>query len=95
MTGRDDAVLHELQSVDILVNCAGRTFRKPTAEIDDEEWKGLLDTNVTGMLRACQAFYGPLKASQRGRIVNAASLSSFVAVQEVSALGPQRTCRAT
>ncbi|WP_437302889.1 SDR family NAD(P)-dependent oxidoreductase [Sorangium sp. So ce388] len=80
-----DSVVKELGGVDILVNCAGRTARKPTAEVGDAEWSSLLDTNVTGMLRACQSFYGPLRESGRGRIVNIASLSSFVAFHEVAA----------
>ncbi|AUX40656.1 dioxygenase [Sorangium cellulosum] len=80
-----DKVIETFGGVDILVNCAGRTFRKPTAEVGDAEWNGLLDTNVTGMLRACQAFHGPLSESGRGRIVNVASLSSFVAFHEVAA----------
>ncbi|WP_438003708.1 SDR family oxidoreductase [Sorangium sp. So ce321] len=80
-----DSVLKALGGVDILVNCAGRTARKPTAEVGDAEWSSLLDTNVTGMLRACQSFYGPLRESGRGRIVNIASLSSFVAFHEVAA----------
>ncbi|WP_437826971.1 SDR family NAD(P)-dependent oxidoreductase [Sorangium sp. So ce1153] len=80
-----DSVVKALGGVDILVNCAGRTARKPTAEVGDAEWSSLLDTNVTGMLRACQSFYGPLRESGRGRIVNIASLSSFVAFHEVAA----------
>ncbi|XXT15437.1 SDR family oxidoreductase [Sorangium sp. So ce429] len=80
-----DSVVKALGGVDILVNCAGRTARKPTAEVGDAEWSSLLDTNVTGMLRACQAFYAPLRESGRGRIVNIASLSSFVAFHEVAA----------
>lgn len=85
-----DAVLGEFGAIDILVNCAGRTFRKPTREVTDEDWSGLLDVNVSGMLRACQAFYEPLKASGRGRIVNIASLSSFVAFHEVAAYGASK-----
>ena len=85
-----DAVLAEFGGVDILVNCAGRTFRKPTAEVSEEDWSSLLDTNLTGILRACQAFYEPLKASGRGRIVNIASLTSFVAFHEVAAYGASK-----
>jgi len=85
-----DAVLDEFGGVDILVNCAGRTFKKPTAEVTDTAWNDLLDTNVTGILRGCQAFYEPLKASGRGRIVNVASLSSFVAFHEVAAYGASK-----
>ena len=71
--------------MDILVNAAGRTKRTPTKDLPEEEWQGILDTNLTGMLRGCQAFYEPLIASKRGRIVNIASLSSFVGLHEVAA----------
>lgn len=80
-----ELVLTELGSVDILVNSAGRTFRKPTNDVSETDWSNLIDTNLTGMLRSCQSFYEPLKKSGRGRIVNIASLSSFVAFHEVAA----------
>src|SRR6185369_15925485 len=80
-----DAVLAKYGRVDILVNAAGRTFRKPTLEVTEDEWSSLMDTNLTGMLRACQAFHEPLRASGRGRVVNIASLGSYVAFFEVAA----------
>jgi NAD(P)-dependent dehydrogenase (short-subunit alcohol dehydrogenase family) len=80
-----DAVIQAFEQVDILVNAAGRTFRKPTKDVQESEWNSLMDTNLTGMLRACQSFYEPLAARKRGRIVNIASLSSFVSLFEVAA----------
>jgi NAD(P)-dependent dehydrogenase (short-subunit alcohol dehydrogenase family) len=80
-----DAVLAALGRADILVNAAGRTFRKPTKDVGEQEWSALLDTNLTGMLRACQSFYEPLRASGHGRVINIASLSSFVSLFEVAA----------
>src|SRR5690242_11245305 len=74
-----DAVLAAFGQVDILVNAAGYTFKEPTASVEEGRWSALLDTNLNGVLRACQIFYEPLKKSGRGRIVNIASLSSFVA----------------
>jgi NAD(P)-dependent dehydrogenase (short-subunit alcohol dehydrogenase family) len=79
-----DALMAEFGRVDILVNAAGRTFRQPTQFISEEDWTGLIDTTLTGMLRCCQVFYEPLKASGQGRIVNIASLSSHVAFTEVA-----------
>jgi NAD(P)-dependent dehydrogenase (short-subunit alcohol dehydrogenase family) len=49
------------------------------------QWSGLLETNLNGALRACQSFYEPLKASGRGRVINIASLGSFLAFHEVAA----------
>ncbi len=80
-----DRVLAELGRIDILVNAAGITFRKPTAQVDDAAWSGVFDVNLTGVLHTCQEFYRALKASGSGRIINIASLGSYVAFHEVAA----------
>lgn len=81
-----DASLRELGGhIDILVNAAGITFRKPTMDVSDEEWSLLFDTNLEGVLHACQIFHCALKSSGMGRIINIASLGSYVAFQEVAA----------
>ena len=80
-----DATIERFGRVDILVNSAGSTFRKATAEVDEAQWSALIDTHLNGALRACQSFYGPLKASGRGRMINIASLASFRAFHEVAA----------
>ncbi|HWS88861.1 MAG TPA: glucose 1-dehydrogenase [Pyrinomonadaceae bacterium] len=85
-----DAVLGRFGAMDILVNAAGRTARTPTAEVSEEEWGAIMETNLTGMLRACQSFYAPLKRSGRGRVINVASLSSYVAFHEVAAYGASK-----
>jgi NAD(P)-dependent dehydrogenase (short-subunit alcohol dehydrogenase family) len=80
-----DAVVGRFGKVDILVNCAGRTKRTPTLEVSEEEWSGILDTNLNGTFRACQVF-GPHMLQRRyGRIINIASLSTFVALYETAA----------
>ncbi len=80
-----DAVLAEFGQVDVLLNAAGQIFRKPTMDVTEQEWNKLMDVNLTGMLRTCQSFYAPLKANGRGRIVNIASLNSFVSLVQVTA----------
>jgi NAD(P)-dependent dehydrogenase (short-subunit alcohol dehydrogenase family) len=86
-----DAVVKHFGGVDILVNAAGRTKRTPTKELPEREWEDIMDTNLTGMLRTCQAFYEPLVASKRGRIVNIASLSSFLGLFEVAAYAASKS----
>jgi NAD(P)-dependent dehydrogenase (short-subunit alcohol dehydrogenase family) len=71
--------------LDIMVNCAGRTRRTPTLDLTDEEWHGILETNLTGTLRAAQVFGRHMVERRYGRIINIASLSSFVALFEVAA----------
>ena len=80
-----DAVLERFGRVDILVNAAGYTLKKPTVAIEEQEWASVFDTNLTSVLRTCQSFYEPLRHSGRGRVVNIASLSSSLAFHEVAA----------
>ena len=86
-----DAILKEFGRVDILVNAAGQIFRKPTINITETEWTNLMDVNVTGTLRASQTFYEPLLQSGRGRVINIASLNSFVAFFEVAAYAASKS----
>jgi NAD(P)-dependent dehydrogenase (short-subunit alcohol dehydrogenase family) len=86
-----DSALERFGRVDILVNAAGHTLKKPTVSICEKEWQCIFDTNVTGALHACQSFYEALKMSGRGRVVNIASLSSFVAFHQVAAYSASKT----
>ena len=86
-----DAVVKNLGQVDILLNAAGQIFRKPTIAITEAEWNNLMDVNLTGTLRACQSFYEPLVASGRGRVINIASLNSFVSFFEVAAYAASKS----
>ncbi|HEX5887598.1 MAG TPA: glucose 1-dehydrogenase [Pyrinomonadaceae bacterium] len=71
--------------VDILVNSAGRTKRAPTVDFAEADWNDIIDTNLTGTLRACQVFGRHMLERQSGSIINIASLSTFVALYEVAA----------
>jgi NAD(P)-dependent dehydrogenase (short-subunit alcohol dehydrogenase family) len=79
------ATLESFGKVDILINCAGKIKRTPTLTMPEEEWTDILDTNLTGTLRACQVFGKHLLQRGYGRIINIASLNSFVALSEVAA----------
>lgn len=79
------AALNRFSKIDILINCAGKIKRTPTLTMPEEEWTDILNTNLTGTLRACQVFGKPMLERGYGRIVNIASLNSFVALSEVAA----------
>jgi NAD(P)-dependent dehydrogenase (short-subunit alcohol dehydrogenase family) len=79
------AALETFGKVDILVNCAGMIKRTPTLDLAETEWNNILNVNLTGTLRACQVFGRSMLKRGYGRIINIASLNSFVALSEVAA----------
>lgn len=79
-----ERVERQLGPVSILFNCAGMTQRIPTLDCSEELWDAIIDTNLTGTLRACQIFGRGMVERGYGRIVNIASLATFVAFMEVA-----------
>jgi NAD(P)-dependent dehydrogenase (short-subunit alcohol dehydrogenase family) len=85
------ASLQRFTKIDILVNCAGIIKRTPTLTMPESEWDDVLDTNLTGTLRACQIFGTHMLERGYGRIVNIASLNSFVALNGVAAYAASKS----
>jgi NAD(P)-dependent dehydrogenase (short-subunit alcohol dehydrogenase family) len=85
----------EFGSVQILVNCAGRTKRMPTLEVPEADWNAILETNLNGTLRACRVFGRHMIEQRYGRIINIGSLSSFVGLFEVAAYGASKAAVAS
>jgi NAD(P)-dependent dehydrogenase (short-subunit alcohol dehydrogenase family) len=77
--------VRRLGKVDILVNAAGFNQRAPTLDFPEADWNRLIDTNLTGTLRACQVFGRHMIERRYGRIINIASMGSFLALHEVAA----------
>jgi NAD(P)-dependent dehydrogenase (short-subunit alcohol dehydrogenase family) len=80
-----DAVLKQFGKVDVLVNAAGVTHKSPTLEESEAEWSRVVETNLTGTLRACQIFGATMATAGYGRIINIASLTTFVGFYQVAA----------
>jgi len=78
-------IVEAFGKVDILVNCTGFIQRAPTLDFPEADWNRLIDTNLTGTLRACQVFGRHMIKRRYGRIINIASMGSFLALYEVSA----------
>jgi NAD(P)-dependent dehydrogenase (short-subunit alcohol dehydrogenase family) len=85
----------EFGKVDILINCAGRTKRAPTLDFPEADWDAIIDTNLSGTLRSCQVFGKHMLDRGYGRIVNIASLSTFVALFEVAAYSASKAAVAS
>lgn len=80
-----EGALAEFGKVDILINSAGKIKREPTLTVSEETWNDIMDTNVTGTLRACQIFGRHMLERGYGRIINIASLNTYVSLKEVTA----------
>jgi NAD(P)-dependent dehydrogenase (short-subunit alcohol dehydrogenase family) len=90
-----EEVLRAFGRVDVLVNCAGVTRRKATMDMDEAEFQSILDTNFMGTLRACRVFGAPMLERGQGRIINIASISTFVALYEVAAYSASKAAVAS
>jgi NAD(P)-dependent dehydrogenase (short-subunit alcohol dehydrogenase family) len=84
-------VLDSFRKVDILVNAAGITHKTPTLECSEEEWTSILDVNLNGTWRACQIFGKTMVGQGFGKILNIASLSTFVGFNQVAAYGVSKS----
>jgi len=86
-----DACLKTFGKVDILVNAAGITKRAPTVDYPEEVWNQIVDTNLTGALRTCQVFGKQMIEQKYGRIINIASMGSFLGLFEVAAYSASKS----
>jgi NAD(P)-dependent dehydrogenase (short-subunit alcohol dehydrogenase family) len=91
LEGLLNASVKAFGKVDIMVNAAGRTKRIPILAMDEKDWNEILETNLTGALRAGQIFGRHMVERRYGRIIHIASLGSFVALYEVAAYGASKS----
>jgi NAD(P)-dependent dehydrogenase (short-subunit alcohol dehydrogenase family) len=85
------ACIDAFGKVDILVNAAGITKRAPTLDYPESDWNRILETNLTGTLRTCQVFGRHMIERRYGRIINIASMGSFLALYEVAAYSASKS----
>ena len=89
------ACLGAFGKVDILVNAAGITKRAPTLDYAEADWNRIMETNLTGSLRACQVFGRHMIERNYGRIINIASMGTFLALFEVAAYSASKSALAS
>ena len=90
-----EAVFARFGSVQILVNCAGITQREPSLHFPEADWNRIFDTNLMGTVRACRIFGRHMIEQHYGRIVNIASIASFIALYEVTAYAASKAAVAS
>jgi NAD(P)-dependent dehydrogenase (short-subunit alcohol dehydrogenase family) len=73
-------VLARFPQVHILINNAGINVRKPVVEFTLEEWRRVMDTNVTAAFLMCRSFVPAMMGHGYGRIINMTSIMSHVSL---------------
>ncbi len=67
------AKIDKLAPIDVLINNAGIAFETPFLEIEEKEWKAIIDINLTGMFNVGQAVCKLMALRKSGVVVNMAS----------------------
>ena len=78
-------VIKAFNGIHILVNNAGINLRKQLVEFTLEEWRCVLDTNLTSVFLMCRSFVPHMKGRGYGRVINMASMMSRVSLPGRSA----------
>jgi 2-dehydro-3-deoxy-D-gluconate 5-dehydrogenase len=67
----------ELGRIDVLINNAGMSIRKPPHILEADEWQQVIDTNLTSAFICSKAAYPALKAAGGGKVINIGSMMSI------------------
>ena len=76
--------------LDILVNNAGINIRKPVHELGLDEWRRVLDTNLTSAYLCSRAAYAAFKAVGGGKVINIGSMMSLFGASFAPAYGASK-----
>jgi NAD(P)-dependent dehydrogenase (short-subunit alcohol dehydrogenase family) len=75
-----EEVAAQLGKVQILVNNAGTNIRKNLTEFSLDEWRTVVDTNLTSVFLMCRAFVPHMRGTGYGRILNLTSIMSHISL---------------
>ncbi len=84
-------VIQRFGSVQILINNAGINIRKKVTDFTLEEWRRVMDSNLTSVFLMCRSFVPHMKGSGYGRIINMTSIMSHVSMPERAAYSSSKT----
>ena len=76
--------------LDILINNAGMSIRKPVHQLMPDEWRQVLDTNLTSAFLCCRAVYPYMKKGGSGKIINIGSMLSIFGAPYAPAYGASK-----
>jgi NAD(P)-dependent dehydrogenase (short-subunit alcohol dehydrogenase family) len=73
-------ILAEFGTVNILINNAGINVRNAVTDFTLEDWRRVMDTNVTAAFLMCRSFVPAMKGQGYGRILFLTSMMSHVSL---------------
>jgi 2-deoxy-D-gluconate 3-dehydrogenase len=82
--------LNSCGRLDILINNAGVNVRKPPHELTLDEWRQVMDTNLTSAFLCSRAAYPHMKALGGGKIINIGSMMSLFGASFAPAYGASK-----
>jgi 2-dehydro-3-deoxy-D-gluconate 5-dehydrogenase len=85
-----DAVAERSGRLDILVNNAGMNVRKPVQDLALDEWRQVVDTNLTSAFLCCRSAYPLMKRAGGGKIINIGSMMSIFGAGFAPAYGASK-----
>jgi NAD(P)-dependent dehydrogenase (short-subunit alcohol dehydrogenase family) len=80
----------ELGRLDVVVNNSGIAKVVPLAEMPPEQWREVLDVNLTGVFHGCRAAAPYLVAQRSGKVINLASVLGAVGLPGYTAYGASK-----
>ena len=72
-----EAALARWGRLDVLVNNAGTNIRKPPQDLELDEWRTVLEINLTAAFLCSKAAFAPMRDGGGGKIVNIGSMMSI------------------
>jgi len=84
-------ILSRFGQINILVNNAGLAVRRPVTELTYDEWRAVMDTNVTSAYLMCHALVPSMKGQAYGRILNVASTMASVSLPNRTAYSASKS----
>lgn len=87
----EKTVAKEFGKLQILINNAGINIRKSVTDFTLDEWRQVMDTNLTGVFLLCRAFVPQMKGQGYGRIINLTSIMSHVSIAGRAAYSASKT----
>lgn len=86
-----EAVIGRFGAVNILINNAGRALRKPITELAAEEWRSVMETNVTSAFLMSHLLVPHMKGHGYGRILNISSVMGWVSLPDRTAYSASKS----